>query len=74
MYAGKKAPPKTQRPNKPPSLNFCDHKYRKLSLEEIHCSGDFDERVAIKAVFYCEKCLDIKIINKPINFLEKASE
>lgn len=72
MYA-EKTTPKTQRPNKPASLNCCNHKYRKLSSEEIYCSGDFGKCVAINAVFYCEKCLDIKAINKSIN-LEEVSE
>lgn len=51
--------------------NHCEHRYRKLDVTK---ERKYLHDINIKAVFYCEKCLDIKIINKPINFLEEVSE
>ena len=51
--------------------NHCEHRYRKL---DVTTERKYLHDINIKAVFYCEKCLDIKTINKPINFLEGASE
>jgi hypothetical protein len=71
---GVKPASQTPRPPKPSSQNsktVCEHKYRILDSDVNNvCSGSKIVYSMVKALFYCEKCLDIRYIDMTISFEE----
>jgi hypothetical protein len=69
---GLKPVSKTPRPPKPKSM--CEHRYRILdsNVDNVH-TGSKIVYLMVNAVFYCEKCLDIKHIHKTKSLEDEES-
>ncbi|WP_420768745.1 hypothetical protein ACNR9V_03190 [Parageobacillus thermoglucosidasius] len=68
-FHGIKPTPQTPRPPKPPSQNskpMCEHKYKPLHLDMEQFSYLDATVLEMNVIFYCEKCLEIKSVDKTV--------